>query len=416
MNPHTHTPTVLHINTDDFFASVLRVSDPAYRRRPVIVGHLASRGGVVSASYEARAEGIRPGMTMAQARRACPSASLVHVDWDLYARASSSLFGVLERFSPLVERASLDEGFLDYTGCQFLFGRPVDAAARIKREVCEATGLGVSVGLAANKLVSKVASGTAKCARLVDVFTGYEQSFLAPLAIGRLPGVGQKLGTALRDMAVHRIGDVTRFPEDLLQSVFGPATGRKLHQRARGEDRTPVRPAAGGNGARSRWREEETLNPDSVDRRHLTEVLHRLAGRLGTRLRQEKLAARRFTVLVQYSDQVRAQRGCYTGEPTDLDGRIFEQSLEAFHGLFTRRVRVRQLALAASCLEGNWQLPLFAAGYRSRAEAVRTAPSTTHSSAMRRLYEAVDGLRGKHGMGVVRVGVHGEPRSPNLAV
>ena len=395
-------PTVLHINTDDFFASVLRVGDPALRRRPVIVGHLASRGGVVSASYEARADGVRPGMTMAQARRACPGASLVHVDWDLYARASSSLFGVLERFSPLVERASLDEGFLDYTGCRLLFGSPVDAAARIKREVREATGLGVSVGLAANKLVSKVASGTAKCARLVDVFTGYEQSFLAPLSIHRLPGVGPKLGAALRDMAVRRIGDVTRFPEELLQSVFGPATGRTLHRRARGIDRTPVRSAAGA--AVPEWREEETLNPDSVDLRRLTGVLHRLAGRLGTRLRREKLAARRFTVLVRYSDQVRAQRGCLTAEPTDLDGRILEQALEAFHGLFTRRVRVRRLALAASCLEGNWQLPLLGGRYGSRADAVRDAPSTTASPVMNRLYEAVDGLRQKYGMEAVRVG------------
>jgi len=413
MNPHM--PTVLHINTDDFFASVLRVTDPAYRRRPVIVGHLASRGSVVSASYEARADGVRPGMTMGQARRACPGASLVHVDWDLYVRASSALFGVLERFSPLVERASLDEGFLDYTGCRLLFGNPVDAAARIKCEVREAIGLGVSVGLAANKLVSKVASGTAKCSRLVDVFNGYEQSFLAPLAIDRLPGVGPRLKTALRDMAVLRIGDVTRFPEDLLRSVFGPATGRKLHQRARGEDRTPVRPV-GREDEKRRWREEESLNPDSVDRRQLTGVLHRLAGRLGTRLRREKLAARRFTLRVQYSDQVRAQRGGYSAEPTDLDGRILELALEALHGLFTRRVRVRRLTLAASCLEGNWQLPLFADRYENRAEAVRTAPSTTRSSAMRRLYEAVDGLRGRHGDGVVRVGIHGsETGAPEVA-
>lgn len=409
MNPHT--PTVLHINTDDFFASVLRVKDPALRRRPVVVGHLASRGGVVSASYEARADGIRPGMTMAQARRACPGASLVHIDWDLYTRASSDLFGVLERFSPLVERASLDEGFLDYTGCRLLFGCPVDAAARIKREVCEATGLGVSVGLAANKLVSKVASGTAKCARLVDVFNGYEQSFLAPLAIGRLPGVGPKLGAALRDMAVLRIGDVIRFPEELLQSVFGPTAGRTLHRRARGVDRTPVRPVP---AARLNWREEETLNPDSVDRRRLTAVLHQLAGRLGTRLRREKLAARRFTVFAQYSDQVRAQRTGFAPEPADLDGRITELALEAFHGLFTRRVRVRRLALGASCLEGNWQLPLFAGGYASRAEAARAAPSTTHSSAMRRLYEAVDGLRGKHGDDAVQVGIP-VSASPDMA-
>ncbi len=397
-------PTILHINTDDFFASVLRVSDPVYRRRPVIVGHLASRGGVVSASYEARAEGVRPGMTMGQARRACPGASLVHVDWDLFARASTTLFGVLERFSPLVERASLDEGFLDYTGCQFLFGSAVDAAARIKGEVHEATGLDVSVGLAANKLVSKVASGTAKCARLVDVFNGYEQTFLSPLAIGRLPGVGARLETALRDMAVLQIGDVTRFSEELLRSVFGPATGRRLHQRALGVDRAPVRPAGSGDD-RQRWREEETLNPDSVDLGRLTGVLHRLSGRLGTRLRREKMAARRFTVFVRYSDQVRAQRGGYSADPTDLDGRIHELALEAFHGLFTRRVRVRRVALAATCLEGNWQLPLFAEQYRSRAEAVRTAPSTTCSDAMRRLYEAVDGLRGKHGMGVVQMGV-----------
>ena len=126
---------VLHINVDDFYASVARVKNPALLHRSLIVSHLHSRGTVVSASYEARADGVRPGLTLAQARRLAPRARVIPFDAALFSRASEAVFRILAPYSPLVERTRLDEGFLDYTGCERLLGGPLDACARIQREI-----------------------------------------------------------------------------------------------------------------------------------------------------------------------------------------------------------------------------------------------------------------------------------------
>ena len=333
---------VLHINMDDFHASVARVKDATLRRRPLIVSHVHSRGTVVSASYEARADGVRPGLTLAQARRLSPRARVVPFDAALFTRASDAMIGVLSSWSPRIERARPDEVFLDYTGCERLFGAPLDACARIQRQIRERLRLPASIGLATSKLVSQVASGAAKRSGLVDVYGGYESAFLAPHPVDRLPGVGPKLAARLGDLGVGRIGDIPPIPVEAMEGVFG-RPGRLLHERARGIDRSPVHTER----PREQIEEEERFEPDVLERRVLEAALARIAGRLGARLRGEGVAARRLAARVSYADGVEEERRAPLPDPEDLDGPLFDALAPLLHRAAARRVRVRALAVRA---------------------------------------------------------------------
>jgi DNA polymerase-4 len=367
---------ILHINTDDFYASLLRLRDPALRRRAVVVAGPPPRGMVLSASYEAREEGVSRGMTVSAARRLCAGGAFVPPDWELFRRASGAIFGVLRRYSPLVEPASLDEGYIDYTGCRRLFGHVLDTGTEIKAEIARETGLAVSVGVASSKLVSHVASRTAKRAHLVDVYAGYERSFLAPIPIGRFPIVDPGRAALLSELGISRVGDVLLFTEDIFAHCFGP-WGKRLYRGATGEDHTPVRPRP---APEERVCAEEILEPDRVSRVRLEAALYRLAERLGERLRAEHLLARAVLVEVRYADGAEVTGAGRLTEPSSDDYLLYEAARGAFARLFTRRVRVRRIALSVRGTEPEpAQCDLFAAA----AGEGRT----------RRLRDALDTLR-----------------------
>ena len=289
---------ILHINTDDFYASLLRLRDPSLRARAVIVAGPPPRGMVLSASYEARGEGVSRGMTVSAARRLCARGAFLPPDWELFRRASGAIFGVLRRYSPLVEPAALDEGYIDYTGCRRLFGHALDTGSAIKTEIARETGLAVSVGVASNKLVSHVASRTAKRAYIVDVYAGYERSFLAPIPIGRVPLVDRGRAALLAELGIARVGDVLLFTEEIFAHCFGP-WGERLYRGAAGEDDTPVRSRP---APEERMRTEEVLEPDRVSRQRLEASLYRLAEGTGERLRSERLLARSLVLELRYAD------------------------------------------------------------------------------------------------------------------
>ncbi len=228
---------ILHVNTDDFYASVLRLRDATLRGKAVVVAGASSRGVVFSASYEARRDGVSRGMTATAARRLAGRAVFVPPDWGLFRRASAAVFAVLGRYSPAVETSSLDEGYIDYTGCDRLFGPAPDAGRRIKGEIIRETGLEVSLGIASNKLVSHVASRSAKCANLVDVYRGYERSFLAPVPIERFPLVGERRAPALRELGIGSVGDVLALRAGDPRRVLRPVGGAPPPRRARGGSR-----------------------------------------------------------------------------------------------------------------------------------------------------------------------------------
>jgi len=369
---------ILHVNTDDFFATLARQRDPGLRDRPVIVGNLLSRGSVVSASYEARDAGVCPQMTMSQAARRAPDATLVQVDWAYAHRASRELFRVLEGYAPRVERAGLDEAYVDYTGSESLLGVPLDAGRRLQQEVRARVGLDVSIGVAANKLVSRFASTAAKRHSLLDVIPGYEASFLAPREIHLLPCVGPVLGRQLRHMGVGTVGALARFPVEVLEAAFG-AQGRKLADASRGIDRTPV---ALGRG-RPLCSESRTFQPDALRWDVLEGQLDVLCSRLGQALRVQGWAVRRFSLELEHSDRVRVQRQAVLRHASNLDARLFEAARRAFVAAYRRRVRVRRLELRVHHVEpAPVQLDLFQVDPEAR---------------LHRLMHATDRLRQRFG-------------------
>jgi DNA polymerase-4 len=405
---------ILHVNTDDFYASLLRLRDPALRGRPVVVAGPAPRGMVFSASYEARRDGVHRGMTVSAARRLSAGGIFCPPDWGLFRRASTAIFRILRRFSPLVEQSGLDEGYIDYTGCGRLFGHVLDAGTRIKNEIIRETGLQVSLGVASSKLVSHVASRSAKRAHLVDVYPGQERPFLAPVPIERFPPVGERRAVMLRELGIARVGDVLLFPEEIFSTCFG-SWGRLLYCGAMGEDTAAVRSRPAPD---ERFAVEELLEPDRVDRGLLESVLYRLAEQLGERLRAERLQAGSLALEIRYADGIRAagtgrvgveksgasehphgaEKSGDTGDaggtarpaaPTSNDLRLFEAARRTFVRLFTRRVRVRSMLLSARRLEPEpVQLEIF------------IDPDAARAERMRRLHGALDRLRSSFPRGV----------------
>jgi DNA polymerase IV len=369
--------SVLHVNTDDFFASLARLRDASLGDRPVIVGNVMNRGSVVSASYEARAAGVHPGLTMQQAERLLPGAALVQVDWAYAQRASREIFRVLDGYAPQVEPAGLDEAFVDCTGCERLLGPARDAGARLRRELRARVGLDVSIGLASNKLVSRFASSSAKRHGLLDVLPGYEASFLAPHPVARLPGVAPVLAHRLCDMGVPTVGDLALFPSAILETVFGPL-GRRLAEASHGIDRTPV----GRRAARLVLAESETFEPDVLERTALEAWLEVLCARLGGVLRARGWAARQLAVRLEHSDRVVAQRQVPLRPPAALDPQLALAARTALALAYARRVRVRRLTVEAAGFEPSpVQLDLF-------------RPDT--GAKLRRLMHAADQVRRRY--------------------
>jgi DNA polymerase-4 len=369
---------ILHINTDDFFATLARQRDSSLRHRPVIVGNILSRGSVVSASYEARAAGVHPHMTMSQAARRAPDAALVQVDWAYAHRASRELFRVLEGYAPRIEHSGLDEAYVDYTGSESLLGVPLDAGRRLQQEVRLRLGLDVSIGVAANKLVSRFASTAAKRHRLLDVIPGREASFLAPQAVHLLPCVGPVLGRQLAQMGVATVGALAGFPVEVLEAAFG-TQGRKLAEASHGIDHTPV---ALGRG-RPLLCESWTFQPDALRWDVLEGQIDVLCSRLGQALRARSWAVRRFALELEHSDRVRVQRQAVLRHASNLDAHLFEAARRAFVAAYRRRVRVRRLELRVPHVESApVQLDLFQVDAEAR---------------LRRLMHATDQVRRRFG-------------------
>ena len=229
--------TILHADLDAFFASVEQRDHRRLRGRPVVVGV----GVVLSASYEARAYGVRTAMGGAQARRLCPHALVVSPRMSAYSEASKAVFEVFEQTSPLVEGLSIDEAFLDVRGLERIAGTPSEIAARLRSDVADHVGLPITVGVARTKFLAKVASGVAKPDGLLVVPPDGELAFLHPLPVERLWGVGPATAGRLHGRGLKTVGQIAQITETALESMLGRAAGRHLHALAHNRDPRPVR-------------------------------------------------------------------------------------------------------------------------------------------------------------------------------
>ncbi len=313
--------TILHADLDAFYASVEQVLDPRLAGRPIAVG-----GGVVlAASYEAKAYGVRGGMSESQARRLCPGLHVVGGHFREYQRLSDVVMGVLADFTPVVQRISIDEAFLDVRGSVHLLGTPTHIGAEIRRRVRAETGLAISVGVARTKHLAKIASQVAKPDDLIRVEPEHELEFLHPLPVELIWGVGPVTKRHLDDLGISTIGELAALPRASLEHLLGRAAGARLGSLARNLDSRPVesdgRPAA-SVGAQS------ALRRQAADTDLIARVLRNLADRIATRLRKSGRAGFTVTGRLRFADMQSVTRSVTLSAPVSTTSIIAEMAAE----------------------------------------------------------------------------------------
>ncbi len=300
--------TILHADLDSFYASVEQRDDPRLRGRPVVVG-----GGVVlAASYEARQFGVRSAMGGRQARARCPEMVVVAPRFAAYLEASRAVFAIFADTAPVVEGLSVDEAFLDVRGLDHISGTPAEIAATLRRRVRAEVGLPITVGVARTKFLAKVASGVAKPDGLLVVEPDAELSFLHPLGVERLWGVGPKTGAKLRDASLRTVADVAALDESVLVALLGRAQGRHLFALARNQDPRPVLP---GRRRRSIGA-QRALGSRPRPFEHVVALLIGLVDRVARRLRAANRLCRTVVLRLRFTDFQRATRSRTLTRPT----------------------------------------------------------------------------------------------------
>jgi DNA polymerase IV len=338
---------------DAFYASIEIRDDPTLHGRPVVVGGSpGARGVVAAASYEARRYGIRSAMPMAHAVRLCRDLVRLPVDMGKYKHESDRIMHTFHQFSPLIEPLSLDEAFLDLTGTESLFGPPEEMAKRIKGEIQRLTRLTASVGIAPRKFVAKIASDLRKPDGLVIVHQDEVESFLAPLPIARLWGVGPKTLERLAELGVETIGGLGQISRDELSRRFG-VWGERLLDLARGHDDRGVVPEWEAKS----YSHEETFPVDRGDPEFLAAVMLDQACRVARRLRRSGAVGRVVTVKIRYGDFRTITRQRRLGRPTTLAEEIYEEARRLFAAAWDGRP-VRLLGVGVGQAEAQEELGL----------------------------------------------------------
>ncbi|MFW6081784.1 MAG: DNA polymerase IV [Desulfosalsimonas sp.] len=288
---------IVHVDMDAFFASVEKLDNPGLRDRCVIVGGVSDRGVVSAASYEARKYGVKSAMPMYKARRLCPGGVFLPPRGSRYKELSGRVMEVLGSFSPVVEQVSIDEAYLDISGCGHLFGSARDTGVRIKENIREQTGLTCSVGIAPHKFLAKIASDMEKPDGLVVIAPEEAAAFIESLPVDKVPGVGLVSAMALSRMGIKTLGDAKKYGESILVRRLGKF-GTRLFELASGIDRSKVTPARPVKSVSS----EKTLAADTRDKEDLKTYLLDQAEEVGRQLRKNKLRARRVFIKIKHSD------------------------------------------------------------------------------------------------------------------
>jgi len=338
--------SIIHLDMDAFYASVEQLDNPALKGKPVIVGGSSNRGVVSAASYEARKYKIHSAMPIAQAMKLCPHGFFLPVRMKRYKEISSQVFRIFQKYTPLVEPLSLDEAFLDVTGSAKLFGTAEDIAKRIRKDVYQETGLTISAGVAASKLVAKIASDLNKPDGLTIVPVGKEAEFLAPLPIKRLWGVGKKTQETLSLLGVHTFGDIASLPEKLLEQKFGKH-GISLRRKALGLDNRDVETEHETKSVGH----EFTFDTDLVELETIRRELLELAVMVAKRLRRYQLQGKTITLKVKYHDFKQITRSSTIKQHSADSKRIYEEVIRLLQKTNAGEKPLRLLGISVSGLQ-----------------------------------------------------------------
>lgn len=347
------TEAILHADMDAFYAAVAVRDDPSLKGKPVVVG-AGTRGVVLSATYEARALGIRAAMPVSRARRMAPQAIFVPPQHDRYSEVSDSVMEIFRTYTPLVEAISLDEAFMDVSGALRLLGTPLEIAQSIRHRISDELGITCSIGIASTKFVAKLASNECKPDGLLLVPAEETIAFLHPLPVGALWGVGAKTEEVLHRLGLRTIGDIAHTPATTLIRALGQAHGEHLHDLSWGRDPRRVTPHEPEKSVGA----EETFGVDIDNPELIAAELLRLSEKVGGRLRYAGLRGRTISIKVKFADFTTLTRSKTINDPTDVAREIYETAKSLYEGLHLDRARIRLVGVRVEGLFAEAPLQL----------------------------------------------------------
>ena len=349
----TFLRAIVHMDLDTFFVSCERLLDSRLEGRPILIGGMSDRGVVASCSYEARRFGIHSAMPMKMARDRCPEAVVIKANAATYSKYSRLVTEIIAEASPVYEKSSIDEFYIDFTGMDKYFGT-LRYASELRQRILRETGLPISFGLSQNKTVSKIATGEAKPNNQIKIEVGEERNFLAPLSVRKIPMVGIKTYQTLCNLGVRKIQTIQEMPMEMMQSALGE-NGVSIWKKAQGLDLSPVEQY----NERKSISTERTFENDTIDVFKLKSVLVAMAEHLAFQLRNQDKVSGCVTIKIRYADFQ-----TYTLQKqipyTAADHDFLPVVKELFEKIYQRRLLVRLIGLRYSALvAGNHQLRLF---------------------------------------------------------
>lgn len=346
---------IAHLDLDSFFVSVERLRNSSYIGKPLIIGGGSNRGVISSCSYEARKYGLRSAMPIKQAKLLCPENVGIYIspDMDVYTKYSKIVTQIIEEKSPLYEKSSIDEHYIDLTGMDKFFNC-FKWSQELRQTIIEESGLPISFGLSVNKTVSKIATDHSKPDGKLHIPQSQVLSFLSPLHVSKIPMVGQKTNEQLKQLGITTIQALREVPVQLLQKVFGKS-GISLWEKAHGIDNSPVEPYSERKSISS----EITFNKDTIDVKMLDEVIAGMVEEVCFQLRKEEKVASCVVIKLRYSnfDTHTIQQKIPN---TSFDHEIINVAKQLFKKLYERRLLIRLIGVKLTDLkQGNQQIRLF---------------------------------------------------------
>ncbi len=377
--------TIFHLDLDTFFVSVERVLDPSLENLPVIVGGDPHGRGVVAAcSYEARKYGLHSAMPIRTAFKLCPQGIYLKGHHEEYSRFSKLVKNILTKYAPVIEQASIDEFYMDFTGCEKIYGSLLVFASFLQNEIWERLGLPASIGIGSNKTIAKIGSDFRKPKGITYVNHGNEKDFLSPLPIEKIPGVGKATLKELNSRGFYQVGDLAKVNSDYLGVILGK-WGVDLWHKANGE----------GTEYLSVEHEQKSISKertfeDVIDKEKIINILFKLTGQVCQLLRDNNFQASTISIKLRYSD-FKTLTSAKTIQHTDDDKTIFETAKNLFLKSYTRRVSIRLIGVKLT----NFAIAFHQGSLFDAQEEKRL-----------QMIEAINSIRERYGYSAITIGVN----------
>lgn len=350
-----HRLSIIHLDLDAFFASVEQRDNPAYRGKPLIVGGISggkgnsNRGVVCAASYEARKYGVHAGMPIWEARQKCPQGIFIPSQMNKYSEASKKFFQICSTYTPLIEPLSIDELFLDVSGCESLFGSSEIIGRKIKKRVHQELGIKVSVGIAENKFLAKIATNLGKPDGFYIIPSKDIQKILYPLPVSSLWGIGKKTEELLKKSGIYLVEQLARMPDSILENLLGK-NGEKMKLLAQGIDESPVTPPSKAKSIGK----ETTFSTNITEKVVLVKELLKISQLVGYTARKKGYKGRTITLKIRFHNFITFNRSKTLENPTHIDDIIFKTVVELLDKVRHKKGGVRLLGIKLSNLtSGN---------------------------------------------------------------